>query len=271
MNQEVWIALLHALNQLLQARVLILTVLPLLLMGVLVWLAAELWWAPALAVVQGWLQALWSSDWLSWAQPLNEWLAPLLLLGLTVPLGVLLILLLVSLALTPHLVALVARQRFAHLQALGRQGFVASLRWSLKAVLWALMWLLLSLPLWALPPLALLLPPFIWGWLTYRVMSFDALAEHARADEFAQLLAQHRWPLLGMGVLTGLMGALPGLVWLSGVWFVALILVLGPLAVWLYTGVFVLSSLWYANYCLAALARLRAPAPRPSDTPAFFH
>lgn len=42
---------------------------------------------------------------------------------------------------------------------------------------------MLTLPLWLIPPLALLLPPLILGWLTYRVMAHDVLAEHADAAE----------------------------------------------------------------------------------------
>jgi hypothetical protein len=34
--------------------------------------------------------------------------------------------------------------------------------------------------------------------------------------------------------------------------------ILVPLAIWLYTLIFALSSLWFAHYCLAALQALRA-------------
>ena len=55
----------------------------------------------------------------------------------------------------------------------------------------------------------LVLPPLIWGWLTYRVMAFDALAEHASKDERREVLRRHQVTLLGMGVLTGYLGLLP--------------------------------------------------------------
>ena len=106
----------------------------------------------------------------------------------------------------------------------------------------------------------LILPPLIWGWLTYRVMSFDALADYASADERRAILKSHRWPLLAIGVLCGYMGAAPAVVWASGVLFAALFVVLVPLAIWIYTFVFVFSSLWFAHYCLAALAERRAVA-----------
>jgi hypothetical protein len=43
--------------------------------------------------------------------------------------------------------------------------------------------LILTVPLWLVPPLALVIPPVIWGWLTAQVMTYDALAEHASREE----------------------------------------------------------------------------------------
>ena len=63
-----------------------------------------------------------------------------------------------------------------------------------------------------------------------------------------------------MGVLTGYLGAAPGLVWASGVMFVALAPVLVPVAIWIYTLVFAFAALWFAHYALAALQALRAEA-----------
>jgi hypothetical protein len=112
------------------------------------------------------------------------------------------------------------------------------------------------------------LPPLIWGWLTYRVMAFDALAEHADREERRALLRQHRWPLLGIGVLTGYLGAAPSIVWASGALFAAAFVILVPLAIWIYTLVFAFSSLWFGHYCLAALERLRAEPPPPAGADA---
>ena len=137
--------------------------------------------------------------------------------------------------------------------------------------------LVLSVPLWFVPPLVLVLPPLIWGWLTARVMAFDALADHASAEERNALLRQHRWPLLGIGVLCGYLGAAPSIVWASGLLFAAAFFVLVPIAIWIYTVVFAFSALWFAHYTLDALAQLRAqraaalaptagPAALPDDS-----
>jgi hypothetical protein len=129
--------------------------------------------------------------------------------------------------------------------------------WTLLSVILAMGALVLTLPLWWVPPLAMLLPSLIWGWLTYRVMAFDVLAEHASATERRELMRRYRFPLLGMGVITGLMGAAPTFIWASGALFAAAFVVLIPVAVWIYTLVFIFASLWFVHYLLQALDELR--------------
>ncbi len=43
--------------------------------------------------------------------------------------------------------------------------------------------LVVTLPLWLIPPFFALISPLLWGWLTYRVMTYDALAVYASAEE----------------------------------------------------------------------------------------
>ena len=127
--------------------------------------------------------------------------------------------------------------------------------------------MVLSVPLWLLPPLVLVLPPLIWGWLTYRVFTFDALAAHASAAERKQLISDNRVPLLVMGVLSGYLGAAPSLIWASGAMWIALAPLLIPVAIWLYTLVLAFSSLWFVHYTLAALELQRkAAVPAPPAT-----
>ena len=135
---------------------------------------------------------------------------------------------------------------------------MTSLAWTLGSTLAAVLAMLISLPLWAVPPLIFVLPPLIWGWLSYRVMVFDALFTHASREERITLGRKHRGWLLLIGVLTGYLGALPSLVWASGAVFAAAFLVLIPLAVWIYAWVFAFTSLWFAHYSLGALEALRA-------------
>lgn len=155
------------------------------------------------------------------------------------------------------MVALVAGRRFAQLERKKGGSLLAGIGRSLGSTLLAAIALAVSVPLWLAPPLILILPPLIWGWLTYRVMSYDVLADHASPQERRQIFSENRLPLLGIGVLSGYLGAAPSLLWASGAMFVAMAPILAPVAIWIYTLVLAFSSLWFTHYCLAALEQLR--------------
>jgi hypothetical protein len=253
----------RALGYCMHPRAMLLSLLPLLLMVALAWGGSYWFWDAAVTTVREALDtsSIFAMVW-RWfevfgAGDLKSVVAPLVVIFTVTPVVVILTLLAVSLLMTPALVAWVVSRRFAHLERKQGGPFLSSLGWSLLSVLIALLVLLLTLPLWLVPPLAMLIPPVIWGWLTYRVLTFDVLAVHASRDERLSITREYRLTLLGMGVLTGLMGAAPSLVWASGALFAAAFVVLVPLAVWLYTWVFAFSSLWFAHFALAALAALR--------------
>jgi hypothetical protein len=244
-------------------RVIGLSFLPLVLIVALSWLLGYLYWDDAVTWVRGWLDA---SSWLTvvwrWLEgiglpDLKTVVAPLLVIFSVTPLVVVASLLAVSFLMTPSLTRLVADRRFAGLQRKHGGSLTRSLWWTFLSLLLALGALLLTLPMWLVPPLAMVLPALIWGWLTYRVMAFDVLAEFASADERHSLMARHRMSFLSMGVVTGLMGAAPSLVWASGAVFAAAFVILVPVAIWIYTLVFAFSSLWFAHFALAALQALR--------------
>ncbi|MBA4193263.1 MAG: hypothetical protein C0451_01695 [Comamonadaceae bacterium] len=244
-------------------RVIGLSILPLVLMVVLSFGLGYFFWEPAVAGVTAWFEAFeLVQAFLSWLDrvglgTLRTVFAPLVVLVLATPAIVVLCLLLVSLFMTPAMVDLVARRRFGTLERRQGGSMVASVLWSTGSTLLALVALVLSVPAWFIPPLVLILPPLIWGWLTYRVFTYDALSEHATAEERRTLMRRHRSSLLAMGVLSGYVGAAPSLLWASGAMFIALAPLLVPIAIWIYTLVFAFASLWFAHYCLAALERLR--------------
>jgi hypothetical protein len=265
----------------LHPRVIALSILPLVIMVVLSLGLGYFYWDAAVDWVRAGLESsdLMNSVW-GWLQNvgagrLKTVVAPLVVIFAMTPLIVLLSLLLVAVLMAPALASLVAERRFAQLERKRGGSFAMSVAWSLGSTLLALIALVISLPLWLVPPLILVLPPLIWGWLTYRVMSFDALAEHASGEERRELIRTHRMWLLGIGVLTGYLGAAPSIVWASGALFAAAFVILVPLAIWIYTLVFAFSSLWFSHYCLAALERLRSEAaakleaaPPALETPA---
>lgn len=256
-------------------RVIALSFLPLVIMVALSLGLGYFYWEGAVDWVRAMLESsqlmknLW--DWLQGVGMggLKTVVAPLVVIFAVTPAIVVLSLLVVAVFMTPALAGMVGDRRFPHLERKRGGSFAASVAWSLGSTLLAAVALVLSLPLWLIPPLILILPPLIWGWLTYRVMAYDVLSGHADPEERREVFRRHRGWLLGIGVFTGYLGAAPSLLWVSGALFAAAFVVLVPIAIWIYTLVFAFSSLWFAHYCLAALEKLRAEAapPAPTQTP----
>ena len=253
----------------LHPRVILWSLLPLALAGGATALLGWLYWESAVAAVRASLEQ-WSliatlMQWLDsiGAQALHALIAPLIVVALAVPVIVVASLLLVATLMTPAIVKLVATRRFAQLERKRGGGWFQSLAWSLACTLAALAALVLSIPLWFVPPLVLVLPPLIWGWLTYRVFAFDVLAAHASAAERRQILHEQRWPLLAIGVVCGYLGAAPSLLWAAGAATLIFAPVLVVASVWLYTLVFAFAAAWFAHFALGALQRLRATSAQP--------
>lgn len=252
----------------LHPRVIGLSLLPLLICGVLVFGFMFFFWEGAIAQVRATLESwLLVESLLRWLdsfglQSFRSVLANIVVLAGVVPVVILLSLLLVALCMTPAIVRLVAERRFPLLEKKRGATLAQSVAASLGATLLALVLIVLSMPLWLIPPLVMVLPPLIWGWLTYRVFGFDVLAEHASTDERRALLKTHRAPMLVMGVVCGYLGAVPSLIWaISGVAAIIFAPFVVLLAIWLYTLVFAFSTAWFTHYALTALQALRAAEP----------
>ncbi|MFG6465814.1 EI24 domain-containing protein [Roseateles sp. BYS87W] len=252
----------------LHPRVIALSLLPLVIGGVLVFGFMYFFWEASVASVRATLE-----NWrlveslLQWLdtfglQEFRSALAAIVVLAGVLPVVLLLSLLLVALCMTPAIVGLVAQRRFPLLEKKRGGSLVQSALASLGATLLALLLLALSMPLWLIPPLVMVLPPLIWGWLTYRVFGFDVLAEHASRDERLALMREHRAPMLAMGVFSGYLGAVPSLLWallgVTGIIFAPFVVLV---AIWLYTLVFAFSTAWFAHYALAALQARRGAEP----------
>ncbi len=255
-----WRAVLYCLHP----KVILLSLLPLLLAMGVASLLAYFFWQSAQEAMLGMLDAsVFVTTLAAWLAAvglpaLKAMLAPLILIVLLTPLVVVGTVLLVSTLMTPGLVRVVASRRFPALERRHGASFVASLGWALISCTLALVATIVTAPMWILPPLVLLIPPAIWAWLTYRVMAFDALADHASSAERQTILANHKSALITMGFVVGFLGATPSLLWSMGLMAIAMAPLLLPLSVWLYTVVFVFASLWFVHYCLAALEALRA-------------
>lgn len=211
----------------------------------------------------------WLSQW-GWTASLNTLfastgfghvqraLAPLIVVVIVVPLIVLTVLLLSAGLSMPAVIRHLGVRRFASLDARRGGTVLGSVAHSVAATCICVVLLIVTIPLWLVPPLFAVIPPLLWGWLTYRVMTYDALAWHASAQERRMIFRTHRLPLLAIGVACGMLGVVPTLLWASSVLMIVLFPFVAVLSIWLYVFIFVFSALWFAHYCLCALQRLRA-------------
>jgi hypothetical protein len=259
-------ALYRAIVSMLHPRVLWLTVAPFAIAAVL-W-GGLFWygWEAAVTFLQGWL-----AQWPALASieraiafiglsGLHLVFAPFLVVTFAIPLIIATILVVIGVTSTPAVVKHLGRGRYAQLDARQGGGFFGSVVSSLSASVIFLILMILTLPLWLVPPFFAIVPPVLWGWLTYKVMSYDALAYHASAEERRELIRRHRWPLIWIGIATGLLGAVPAMIWATSLVAIVLFPIIAIISVWLYVLIFVFSALWFTHFCLTALETMRAEA-----------
>lgn len=255
-----WRALFYALHP----RVIALSLLPLVLVSVVTLGLGKLYWDQAYDAVRGtmdsWMLTKAVLGWLTWllGAKMQVFVTSLILVALAIPVIVSATLVLVALCVSPAAVEMVSRRRFPQLERRHGGAWWKGFLWSIACTFAALVAVAATLPLWFIPGMALVLPPIVWGWLAARVMSFDALSEHASADERRALMQAHQWPLLVAGVITGFLCDLHWILWVMGFMSLALAPVAIVLTIWLYTLIFAFAALWFTHYMLAALHALRA-------------
>lgn len=198
---------------------------------------------------------------------LKTMVVPLAAMLALLPLMIITSLLFIGVGAMPAIARHVSRVQFPNLERKEGGSFLGSLAVNLSGiVVFALLWIV-TLPLYALAPVALVVQAVLWGWLTARVMSYDALSIHASLEERRIIVGTRRRQLLLIGTISGLLGALPGVAWIGGALFsVVLFPVLAVLSIWLYLIIFIFTGLWFQYYCLQALADLRAGQENP-DAP----
>jgi hypothetical protein len=135
--------------------------------------------------------------------------AKVLLYVAFVPLVYLTALLIIGVFGMPAMLEHVARRAYP---ALGRRrggSFTGSV-WNGIAALAGLVALgMVSLPFWLVPLLWPLIPVVVLGWVNQRVLRYDALAEHADAQEMQILFRDRRGALYALGALLALVAYVP--------------------------------------------------------------
>jgi len=228
--------------------------------GVVIWLI----WSPALEMLRTFLTA---SIFTSWIQSGLEyvgfdearaWIAPLFLVILLIPIIAISLLVFIAFSTVPAVVDSVVKQKaYEGLDRIKGGSFIGSFFYTLWSALICLALVMLTLPVWWIPPLFAILPPLLWGWLTMRLMAYDVLLDHATSEERNQLLEEHRWTLLGMGVVAGMIGAVPTFFWATSVLALVLFPFVSFVALWIYSLIFIFSALWFSHFLLHALKQLR--------------
>lgn len=230
------------------------------LWGVLIWLT----WTPALEALSIFLTTSiftsWIQEGLIWAgfENARAWIAPLFFVMLIIPLITVSLLVFIAFSTVPAIVNIASRQaQFQDLECKQGGGLFGSLVYTLWSALICLALVMLTLPVWWIPPLVAVLPPLLWGWLTMRLMSYDVLAKHASAEERDILIQKYRWPLLCMGIASGMLGAVPTFFWATSALALVLFPIVSFVALWIYSLIFVFAALWFSYFLLDALKQLR--------------
>lgn len=179
--------------------------------------------------IDGWLVAIGLFS-------IKLWLVPLMAAGLLLPMAGILGLVIAAVFIMPLVLRHLERRAY---RGLGRQGRHATLLGSWNAawvgLLFVLGWLF-TMPLWLLPPMALILPVFWWAFAINRMLRVDAMVEHASPAERRLLWRRHNRQLWLLAGCLSLLNLIP--------------------LFWLIMPVF--SALVYAHFCLEAIRLLRA-------------
>ena len=247
----------------LHPKVIALSLLPLLVAGVVTLGAGFLFWENAVSsvrtIMESWGALQFILHWIAWAHgdAFRTTAAALIVIYLSIPVIVTFTIVLVAVWVTPASVQMVSRRRFPLLERRHGGSWWKGLMWAILCTIGALLMVTVTLPFWLVPGVAVILPPLVWGWLTARVMGFDALAEHASIAEREAIVRAHQGPLLVMGVMCGLFCSVPSMIWTINPALVILAPFLMVPVIWLYTMVFTFSALWFTHYCLTVLANPR--------------
>lgn len=166
---------------------------------------------------------------------LNIWLVPILATMILLPVAGIAGLAIAAVFVMPIVLRHLGKTTYSDVVPRGKMGFVVS-GWNAfwVVVLFCAGWLI-TMPLWLIPPLALILPTLWWTFAFTRMLRLDALVDVATAQERRDIIKQHNAGFWTLGLICALLSLLP--------------------PAWLILPVF--SSLLFAHYSLDAVRRLR--------------
>ena len=172
---------------------------------------------------------------------LNNWIPDLFAFLLLVPIAIATALALIAVLAMPVVIRYLGNNTYPDLARQGSLALAANLWNVARSLVVFVLGYLATMPLWLIPPLALIVPWLWWGWLTARLMRFDSLVEHASTAEREHLIRADRRAYMLLGLAVAALNYIPPL------------FLVAP----------VLSALVFAHYSLSRLReqrRLAAPA-----------
>lgn len=166
---------------------------------------------------------------------ITEFLTGFVLLALLIPITLITALIIISTIAMPVMVRQISQDDFPDLELKHGAGNMDGLLNSLSSsFIYVLLWLS-TLPLWIFGPFAMILPILLNAYLNKRILTYDALADHASCEEMEDIVRNSGKKLYFLGVI------------LAFVQFIPLINLVAPI----YAG------LAFAYLCLAELKKLR--------------
>ena len=204
-------ALTRAAGNLFDPRIIAIVFLPMLISVALWTLLAWLFWgawtggiaaAMGSTTVAGWLQS-WSATWII------DYTAVLVVLIAILPAMFVTALLITEMVAMPVIVKFVAGRYHPDLQRAAGGTLAGSITNAASGItVFAVLWIV-TLPLWLTGIGAVLAPVLTSAYLSQRLFRYDALAEHASPEEFAQLVRTARGDLFLLGILVSLLLYVP--------------------------------------------------------------
>ena len=225
---------------LLQPRVLSVMFLPM-LAALLLWGGLLLWFGSSWVTgLESFLVDFPRPDWMSVlvASWLTGFAVYVVLTLLLVPAIYVTALFVTSLLFMPLLISAVSNQHFPQLvRHQGGTAIGSTVNSLIALVVYLLVWII-TLPFWLLAPLGMAVSIFLNSWLNQRLFIYDALSEHASAQELQSIRHAVGWEIYLLAAILGLLHFVPVINFLAPVYM----------------------GLAFTHYGLARLEQIRAEA-----------
>ena len=184
------------------------------IVSALLWITVAVFsWAIAVDSIMEYIKGLgWVGNQVStsvWVAGAVLILVKLLVVLAFVPLFYVTTAVLVATVALPLMLERVAQRDYTDLEQRRGGSNMGSIGNTLAALLWFVLVMVASLPLWLIPGVALVAPILGMGWLNQRIFGYDALMRHADRDELDRLRQELRPQMLLLGGGTFLLAYVP--------------------------------------------------------------